>query len=369
MQLIDRHIIVVSNEVWGDVWYSKHNYAYELSKRNKVIFMDPTTRWEPGNLLRPGIELRKITPTLSVLRYRNFLPSLNHPLLRWNNTVVSARIKRTLERMGFRVELFLSFDPSRLFRPALLAAERSLFIAVDHYDFTVPGERYLYTNVQGIVTISQKITQDFERFNKPMLTIGHAISSEEFEAEPVALPYTDFGLYIGTIDARLDVALVLRMVKENPTVPFVFIGRFDMHGNTPMEDLLFNGSHANVHYLGVKPFKELKAYIAASRFCLAPMDISRRGNDISHHKIFQYLALGKPVFSTVFSEYAPAAHLLYMRNDPDELLHLLGVFLAKGEAAELSDARIAYARERTYEAIFDRIEGFVKGIPQHADPS
>ncbi len=359
MELSGRNIVIISNEGWGDVWYSKHNYAYELSKKNRVIFIDPTERWKPKNLTDHRITIRPISPTLSVLHYDNILPSLTDLLFRWNNSLVSKNIKRALDRSNFPVDLFLTFDPVRLFDPSLFEAIHSVFIAVDNYDFTIRGERYLYDRVDRIVTISQQITKDFERFKKPLLTISHAISSEEFETTSASLPFTDFGLYIGTIDIRLDTAMLIRMVQEHPTTPFVLIGRFDLHGNKVMEDLVLNGSYPNVHYLGIKPFKELKSYIAASLFCLAPMNIERRGNDISHHKIFQYLALGKPVFSTVFSEYLPIEQLLYMRNDAPALLERLTHFLVHGEPEELVTARIEFAHTRTYEAIFEQLEAFI----------
>ena len=34
MKLENQTILVTSNEPWGDLWYSKQNYAYELSKKN-----------------------------------------------------------------------------------------------------------------------------------------------------------------------------------------------------------------------------------------------------------------------------------------------------------------------------------------------
>lgn len=369
MELIGRNIVIVSNEGWGDVWYSKHNYAYELSKRNRVIFIDPTERWKPKNLISPRMNIRPISPTLSVLQYDNILPSRNDLFFRWNNTLISKNIKRALDELDLPIDLFLTFDPVRLFDPSLLSPKHSVFMAVDKYDFTIRGERYLYDRVDRIVTISTEITKDFERFNKPLLTVSHAISTEEFEASPTSLPYQDFGLYIGTMDIRLDMSLILRLVEEHPTTPFVFIGRFDMHGNKVMEDLILKGSHPNVHYLGIKPFKVLKNYIAASRFCLAPMNIERRGNDISHHKIFQYLALGKPVFSTVFKEYAAIEHLLYMSNDTTQLLERLSELLAHGEPEGLAEARIVFARTRSYEAILSQLAEFMtEPLPTHPLP-
>jgi hypothetical protein len=363
MELSGKNIIIVSNEGWGDIWFSKHNYAYELSKRNNVLFIDPPGRWSPMDLVRSRIGYTTISPSLRVLRYTNRTPALNDRLFELNNTLVSNDIRNRLKKDGWPVDLFISFDPARLYEPTLLGAGTSLFIAVDAYDGRIRGERYIFDRVDRIVTISEQISKDLERYKKPLLTISHAISSEEFEAPVQPMPQRDFGLYVGTLDKRVDIGMLKKITEAHPEVPFLLIGRFALPGVEEAERLIRGGRHGNVHYLGVLPFKELKAYIAASRFCIAPMDFDWPGNDISHHKIFQYLAFGKPVFCNVFTEYIPIAHLLYMRNDQQGSLADLAHFLANGESMSLVNDRIEHARTKTYEVIFRRIEEFMDATP------
>lgn len=359
MELSGKNIIIISNEGWGDIWFSKHNYAYELSKCNNVIFIDPPARWSPMALFRSRMGYTKISPTLHVLRYSNRIPALNDRLFELNNRMVSTAIRRRLKKDHWPIDLFLSFDPARLYEPTLLGAATSLFIAVDAYDGSIRGERYIFERVDRIVTISEKISKNFERFGKPLLTISHGISSEEFDAPDTPIPYSDFGLYVGTLDKRVDIGLMKAITEAHPDIPFLLIGRFALPSVEEAQLLIQGGRHGNVHYLGVLPFKELKAYIAASRFCIAPMDFAWPGNDISHHKIFQYLAFGKPVFCNVFTEYVPIEQLLYMRNDRHALLTDLAKFLEAGEPVTLTQDRIDHARTKTYEAIFQKIEKFM----------
>ena len=354
-------MIIVSNEGWGDVWYSKHNYAYELSKLNNVLFIDPPDRWKVNNITGSRVKIHAISNSLRVLRYTNVIPALNDYTYRLNNTIVSKAILRTLQRERWPVHLFISFDPSRLFDPGALNSGTSLFISVDDYDLTMRGERLLYRNVDRIATISERLNGVFAPFNKPILTISHGISSEEFVAPSLEFGSKDFGLYVGTIDRRVELGTIKRMVQQHPEIPFVFIGRFALHGVPEAEELFLRPTFKNLHYIGVKPFKELKSFIAAARFCLAPMDLNHHGNDISHHKVFQYLAFGKPVFSTEFREYAPIAHLMYMRNDRNALLSELSFFLMNTEPNELAQERIAFARAHTYGSIFERLSTFLDG--------
>lgn len=368
MQLKDRNIIIVSNEPWGDVWYSKHNYANELSKHNRVLFVDPVGKWHPKNLTGPQVSIGRISDRLSVLRYTNILPALGDLSFRVNNALISRAIRNYLRTQGFNADLFLSFDPARLYDPALLGAPRSLFIAVDRYFMSLRGERFLYPLVDGVITLSESFNGTYAPFAKPILTIGHGISSDEFDAEPLEGGYRGHGLYVGTLDHRLDLALLRRMVEEHPSIPFVFIGRYALEGSQEGEHLFREERYPNVHLLGTVPFKQLARHIAGARFCLAPMDVSIPGNAVSHHKVFQYLALGKPTFSTVFTEYASIAHLVYMDNDVDTALARLATFLNHGEDPGLSAARIAFARTKSYEAIFERIEDLLQRAPRRHSP-
>ena len=363
MHLRDKNILIVSNEAWGYVWFSKHNYAHELSRNNRVVFVDPPGPWKPINLLGSAPSLSAVSDTLSVLRYRNRLPVLNKWFYRLNERLVAGRIRGFLRRNGLAPEILITFDPTRFTTPQRLRPALSLFLCVDKYNFGFHGERDLCRNVDAIITISEHLSVRYEHFHKPLLTIGHSISSDEFSAVPPAHLPENYGLYVGTIDDRVDHAHVAAMLERFPHVPFLFVGRLALKDDDPARSIYLPGRFPNMHYIGVKPFKELKSFIVGSRFCLAPMDVRFPGNDISHHKTFQYLALGKPVFSTVFSEYVPIGHLMYMENDPGRSLDRIQHFLEHGEPASLADERVTYARSMTYERTFERIEGFLKDLP------
>ncbi len=359
MELKGLNILITSNEPWGDVWFSKHNYANELSKENRVVFADPTGSWQPTGLLGPGTSLVRIQERLHVLRYRNVLPAVNDVAFRLNNSIVSRAISKVLRAQGLLPDLFLSFDPSRLYDPALLGAKDSAFIAVDAYSMHMRGERFIYPKVDRFITLSETFNATYEPYHKPILTIGHAIASEAFAAGPASIGYANYGLYVGTLDIRLDLELLRGMVEDHPEIPFVFIGPYALEGNAQASQLFREGRFPNVHLLGAMPYGKLAACIAGARFCLAPMGRHFPGNNISHHKIFQYLAMGKPVFSTVFSEYLPIAHLLYMNDDRRELRAMLSRFLQSGEPGGLHADRVAHARTKSFGATFRAIGYFM----------
>ena len=363
MKLEGKNILIISNEPWGDIWFSKHNYAYELSKKNKVFFINPAAGWTFLNLFRRKVEIRKERENLFSLNYNNFLP---HYFLRINNRIVSARIRKKLKSEGIQKTFFWSFDPARLFYPQLLNAEYSLFEAVDKYRLSLKGERIMNANVNAVIVISEDFREMYESFGKRVLTVSHAISAEEFDIQnpPSVQPVTDSAsaLYVGNLDHRLDYRLIRKMAEKFPEVKFVFIGGMKITDDPDFADLFLNKKMPNILYVGKRHFKELKFHIAASRFCIAPM-LKFEGNTISHHKIFQYLALGKAVFSCEFSEYKKFSHMLYMENVHERLIEKMEKYIAEGEADEIRKERVVLAKQFSFETIFSDIEKFISENP------
>jgi hypothetical protein len=86
MKLENKTIYLISNEAWGPLWYSKHNYAVALSKQNTVVFIDPAPKYQIRNLFSANIELKKIKEDLFVLSYANVFPAnQKFALLFWLN--------------------------------------------------------------------------------------------------------------------------------------------------------------------------------------------------------------------------------------------------------------------------------------------
>ncbi|MFZ5553487.1 MAG: hypothetical protein ACOZCO_10250 [Bacteroidota bacterium] len=359
MKLENQNILIISNEPWGEIWFSKHNYAFELSKKNKVIFINPAPRWSVKNIFKRDIIIKKENGRLCSLSYKNILP---HYFLKWNNRLVSSMIRKKLEKEGIHQTIFWSFDPVRLFDPRQLNSFYSLFEAVDKYRLSLKAEKYLYANVDSVIVISEDFKELYKPFGKPVLCVSHAISTEEFEPENSASvkPVTDknSALYIGNLDHRVDYLLIKKMAEEFPQTRFVFIGGIRETNNAVFRELFIEKKYSNVVYEGKKHFKELKHHIHACGFCIAPMALFE-SNTISHHKIFQYLAMGKAVFSCRFSEYTSFAHLLYMEDDHALLIEKIKSFLSEGENDTLKSQRIKKAREFTFDAVLQKIELFI----------
>lgn len=110
-------------------------------------------------------------------------------------------------------------------------------------------------------------------------------------ADQASIPHPRAG-YCGVLDERFDVALISELTRILPHFHFVFIGP------TAKIDSESLPQGQNVHYLGMKPYEELPAYLARWDVCILPFALNESTRFISPTKTPEYLAAGKRVVST-----------------------------------------------------------------------
>lgn len=356
-------IIVTSNEPWGDVWYSKQNYAYELSKNNKVFFINPPSKWRFKNLLFNPIKTTSYAENLQYVDYNNFLPIINNFFNRLNNRWVSHYLKKYFEKKGITKAILWAFDPLRLYNYKLLGCKLGIYHCVDFYYSQFFGEHELCKNSDMIFATSQYFLNNFSSYKTPKYIVPHGISSEEFNLDEEILKQSDFGLadyaiYVGVIDLRMDYSLLEKALQAFPNIQFLFVGPVRLKHSSYKSKYIDSAirifeenRYSNVHAIGSRHFKQLKYYINRAKFCISFMDMEYHANTIHHHKTLLYLAHGKPVFGPVFSEYRTMGNLMYMNNNGEELIGLIDNFIKNGEDSNLAEQRIRYARKFSFENI------------------
>ncbi len=349
-------ILITSNEPWGDIWYSKQNYAYELSKNNKVYFLNPPLTWNPTRLFKFRVDEQEINANLTVISYDHILPYLGNIANRINDQLVSKKLNTYFSKKGIYDFIFWAFDPIRLYSPQKLGAKLSIFHCVDYFYFKQLGEKKLCENSDLLFGTSQLFLDNYDEFDAPKHIVPHGISSEEFDLDPEKkitheLPYKNFGLYIGVIDHRMDFDAFESIIKSFPETPFVFIGPIRDQPKEAFKRIFMDQVYSNVHPIGPKHFKTLKYYVDQAKFCLSLMDMSFHMNTVHHHKTLVYLNQGKPVFSFMFEEYKSNNDIMYLSNNTTELTQSLKSLLDLGEEGKIKEKRIEYAKQFIFENV------------------
>ncbi|WP_034417650.1 glycosyltransferase [Deinococcus frigens] len=110
-------------------------------------------------------------------------------------------------------------------------------------------------------------------------------------ADQATLPRPRLGFY-GVIDERFDTALIAEVARRRPEWQFVLVGPVVKIDPAELPRA------ANIHYLGMKGYAELPAYLAHWDVALLPFARNAATEFISPTKTPEYLAAGVGVVST-----------------------------------------------------------------------
>lgn len=123
---------------------------------------------------------------------------------------------------------------------------------------------------------------------------NHFAAARKFVNDPsdqAHIPYPRLGFF-GVIDERFDIELLRKSAEIRPDFNFVIIGPVVKIDPASLPQ------HKNIHYLGMKKYDELPAYISNWDIALLLFALNESTRFISPTKTPEYLAAGLPVIST-----------------------------------------------------------------------
>ena len=356
MTLKEQTILIISTEPWGDMWFSKHNWAYELSKHNNVFFINAPKTWSFKDLFKFRIQVTEYSKSLKIIDYNNRLPFTRYELIfQLNEYFIARGFRKWFEKENIKEPVFWSFDPYRFSNPQLLNPSKSIFFRVDIF-FLKKREKELIQNVDGVIVTAKELLKGVDA--KKELVLSHGISDEEFKYDKEIQYGKGYFLYVGQIDHRLDLPLLERMLLKFPNERFLFIGKVVDINDELFHDIFTRSKYKNMIVHGVEHFKNLKNYIYNSKACLVPMDLKVHGNAVHHHKSLQYLAMGKPVISPIFNDEVNKGEFILGYKNSDEAITRIQE-LDLYETEEKVKNRINFAKQFLYSNLIKKVETFL----------
>ena len=110
-------------------------------------------------------------------------------------------------------------------------------------------------------------------------------------ADQIGLPRPRIG-YFGVIDERVDYELLDAVATARPSWQIVMVGP------TAKVDPAILPRRCNLHWLGIKPYADLPAYLSGWQVGLMPFALNEATRFISPTKTPEFLAAGVPLVST-----------------------------------------------------------------------
>ena len=152
--------------------------------------------------------------------------------------------------------------------------------------------------------------------------------------------------YMGNICHRLDYELLTKVATRHPDKVLLMVGPFatDQFKTSGLAEL------PNVRFTGRKLLEELPPYVKYSHCCIIPFVCNELTKSIYPLKINEYLAAGKPVVSTCFSQdIASFNQVAYISSDHEEFISNIDVAIA-GDSAERAVERVNFSSGNTWES-------------------
>lgn len=149
--------------------------------------------------------------------------------------------------------------------------------------------------------------------------LAHFSRSRSIQQDPddqAGLPHPRLG-YAGVIDERMDLALLQQIALERPDWQLILLGPVAKIDPASLPRA------GNIHYLGMKQYAELPAYLAGWDIAMLPFALNESTRFISPTKTPEYLAAGLHVVSApirdVVTPYGDLG-LVRIANGPSEFL-------------------------------------------------
>lgn len=358
--MISKNIFLISNEPWGDLWFSKHHYANELALLGyTVYYINAPPKWNIKALFNWEITQNRINKNLTIVNYKNPFPLRILPMLfsRINDFLNRWKIIRQINLKEEAITW--TFDPLRFsFFPL---TKEIIYHVADPYMSSVIINKYdevLFKKANIIVCTSPNYKNYYiEKGASNVITIKHKISRNEFkiddcEVKKIKNLYGDFILLIGTLNDDIEYNLI-EEVNSKINTNLVFIGK-----DSPTKQLNKRITLNNrFHNIGVIHAHKLKNYIYASTVCLTvyKFNLSKGGGVRSPLKTLNYLAQAKPIITSIDSEIPELLNCaIYRARSNEEFLTLV----RKGLANSLfinKKAISEYLNKNSYEQAISEI--------------
>jgi glycosyltransferase involved in cell wall biosynthesis len=205
-----------------------------------------------------------------------------------------------------------------------------------------------------ITCVATDLQVRFKAARAPVRWIPNGIGPEFFKpsrmlpADLASIPRPRVG-YVGVIERRVDVSLVAWLCNRLPHVQFCFVGPYDRDHVAPLL------CHQNCHFLGKRDFSLMPDYIASFDVCLLPHVVDNSTRRMNPLKLYEYLAVGKPIVATRVAGVDQFTELISVADTPNQFVDLLQAWLQDPETAERVQIRQAAVRSCSWSSRVDEM--------------
>ena len=381
-RLTGQDIICLAHLPWDGPWKTYHQIISRVAESNRVLCIDPPSTLRQvqgvvqGRASIPPV-LRRMSERLFVYHPPWWLSRPRTPSV--EGVIAPLRLRHALwtsRRLGFRSPILWTFEPTLGPSTDLFAPRFLVYHVVDNYVEYLPSAATaarvrmagnhdrLLGRADVVLAVTPGLRDACRRVNPSTYLVPNAVDVERFQ-RAVADPYVPDDLrgirkpivgYVGGIEPKFDLETIRWLAEARPQWSVVIVGPA-MYASIREALRTLAARYPNVHYLNGKRPEEVPHYVKALDVALL---VDREKTDGDSLKLYEYLACGRPVVAfeaSVYDSTRHMSHLLSLAKDREDFL--VRVQQGLDEPAGPAEARIAFAREQTWQRRVEQMSGLI----------
>ena len=293
------------------------------------------------------------------------LPVANSNSVRWfNNILLRIQINFAVRKLGINKPLVWVACPAACEAALKIKRMKLVYQRTDRFEEfpnvdcgIVKGfDQKLKSNADLTIFVNRSLYEQEKDQCRKAIYLDHGVDYEMFssaEKNPSlpddisGIPRPIVGFYGGLAEHTTDFDLLKRLIEMLAEKSFVLIGT-----PTPQYEAL--KAKRNVWMLGQKPYEQIPHYGKCFDVAIMPWQQNRWIEVCNPIKLKEYLALGKPVVSTPFSELKNYLDVVYEAKTAEEFAGAI-----EKAILENNDERIAARQKKIAQFTWDSKAGIV----------
>lgn len=365
-------IVCMSTSNWHPFPTRKQHVMSRMSNA-EILYFDPPityiapikdkackprlTAWKnPGEKVKENITVYALPPVLPFYNKFRFINKINQ-------RKIARFVKKKMQLHGFENPVLWCYSPMSGDVAEKIPHKALVYDCVDRHaaykgminaDVVNAMEKDLASSADQVFATASGLFETLSKYNENAVMLPNGVNFEHFNsaaggdlpipADIKDVPHPIIG-FSGMLQECIDYAAIEEIAKTRPDWSVVLVG-----GTMPDVNLDYLKKYPNVHFLGMKKYADMPAYIASFDVCLNVFRSGELSKDVSPLKFFEYLASGKPVVSTPQPEqvlgYSDSVYIAY---ETAEMVKKCEEALAE-ENDEKTKLRIEHGRACSWES-------------------
>lgn len=322
--------------------------AEYLAKEHQVVYVEPTLRWI-SHLRNRELEYREkkecIHKNLTVYRCDGVFALPFHwnlfDMVGVNGWYEACQLKHIVQDadaviVGFEgwYQVLRWLDISCLVYDKM---DDNALLVKNHLDqrFLRKAEKKILKRADKLIVTAQIFYDRYRSLGKPLALIPNGVELPDVVIAKEKHEKKIYG-YVGMISAWIDMQ-VIELIADETDAEVWLVGPCDI----PVS------ARKNIKYIGKVPKSEVATYINQFDVALYPFEQGRLVDTVNPVKIYEYLAMNKPVIAVDSMETKRFDALLYRYNTKDDVRRLCQKEL--GEPFETDAERIEFIKKNSWE--------------------